>query len=69
MVHNNIKNNASNTVYPVELWGVYYEYKRENVLQHSEIHCKQVSFKKEVGVMVIDLVFWLTVRLILKMCY
>ena len=32
-------------------------------------HCKQVSFKKEVGVMVIDLVFWLTVCLILKMCY
>ena len=30
---------------------------------------KQVSFKKEVGVMVIDLVFWLTVCLILKMCY
>ena len=29
----------------------------------------QVSFKKEVGVMVIDLVFWLTVCLILKMCY
>ena len=30
---------------------------------------KQVSFKKEVGVMVIDLVFWLTVCLILKMSY
>ena len=30
---------------------------------------KQVSFKKEVGVMVIDLVFRLTVCLILKMCY
>ena len=30
---------------------------------------KQVSFKKEVGVMVNDLVFWLTVCLILKMCY
>ena len=30
---------------------------------------EQVSFKKEVGVMVIDLVFWLTVCLILKMCY
>ena len=32
-------------------------------------NAKQVSFKKEVGVMVIDLVFWLTVCLILKMCY
>ena len=30
---------------------------------------EQVSFKKEVGVMVNDLVFWLTVCLILKMCY
>ena len=30
---------------------------------------KQVSFKKEVGVMVNDLAFWLTVCLILKMCY
>ena len=30
---------------------------------------KQVSFKKEVGVMVNDSVFWLTVCLILKMCY
>ena len=30
---------------------------------------EQVSFKKEVGVMVSDLVFWLTVCLILKMCY
>ena len=29
----------------------------------------QVSFKKEVGVMVNDLVFWLTVCLSLKMCY
>ena len=30
---------------------------------------EQVSFKKEVVVMVNDLVFWLTVCLILKMCY
>ena len=30
---------------------------------------EQVSFKKEVGVMVNDLAFWLTVCLILKMCY
>ena len=30
---------------------------------------EQVSFKKEAGVMVNDLVFWLTVCLILKMCY
>ena len=30
---------------------------------------RQVSLKKEVGVMVNDLVFWLTVCLILKMCY
>ena len=34
-----------------------------------ELYEKQVSFKKEVGVMVNDLVFWLTVCLILKMCY
>ena len=34
-----------------------------------DVVTKQVSFKKEVGVMVIDLVFWLTVCLILKMCY
>ena len=34
-----------------------------------EVYHKQVSFKKEVGVMVNDLVFWLTVCLILKMCY
>ena len=35
----------------------------------SAEYLKQVSFKKEVGVMVNDLVFWLTVCLILKMCY
>ena len=29
----------------------------------------KVSFKKKVGVMVNNLVFWLTVCLILKMCY
>ena len=39
------------------------------VMVHSEQRQKQVSFKKEVGVMVIDLVVWLTLCLILKMCY
>ena len=34
-----------------------------------EYEIKQVSFKKEVGVMVNDLAFWLTACLILKMCY
>ena len=40
--------------------------RRENLYVPGE---KQVSFKKEVGVMVNDLVFWLIVCLILKMCY
>ena len=35
----------------------------------NDIGVEQVSFKKEVGVMVNDLIFWLTVCLILKMCY
>ena len=40
------------------------------ILQISRSHeTKQVSFKKEVGVMVNDLVFWLTVCIILKMYY
>ena len=49
--------------YTVHLWAP--------VLLKSQSHEieKQVSFKKEVGVMVNDLVFWLTVCLILKMCY
>ena len=45
---------------------------KSNEMWHSTTEqptSKQVSFKKEVGVMVIDLVFWLTVCLILKMCY
>ena len=40
-----------------------------NTANEMLLDFKQVSFKKEVGVMVIDLVFWLTVCLILKMCY
>ena len=46
-------------------------YEKYDWSNHSMMKCKfkQVSFKKEVGVMVIDLVFWLTVCLILKMCY
>ena len=52
------------TVYHDQL----YEYFRE-ILASLLTAFRQVSFKKEVGVMVIDLVFWLTVCLILKMCY
>ena len=70
---------GSNTVAPgMELIG----WLTEHSIGHQSYHLthqptthwihlkkKQVSFKKEVGVMVIDLVFWLTVCLILKMCY
>ena len=55
-------------------WVLSLEYRLFCVLyinrpNHTGVEFKQVSFKKEVGVMVIDLVFWLTVCLILKMCY
>ena len=41
----------------------------ENRIFEPRTVFKQVSFKKEIGVMVNDLAFWLTVCLILKMCY
>ena len=51
------------------LLSLYYNTVTGPIMPEASRYGKQVSFKKEVGVMVIDLVFWLTVCLILKMCY